>query len=72
MNEMDIPALSTALSQAELHREVNASITKMSMDLMENSKDQFLDLLDSATVDQIKELDSLVNPHLGSNLDINV
>ena len=69
---MDIPALSTALSQAELHREVNASVTKMSMDIMENSKDQFFDLLDSATVDQIKELESSVNPHLGNNLDFNV
>ena len=68
---MDIPALSTALSQAELYREVNASLAKMSMDIMENSKDQFLDLLESSTVDQIKELESLVNPHLGNNLDIN-
>ncbi|ACB85696.1 YjfB family protein [Natranaerobius thermophilus] len=65
---MDIAALSSSLSQAKLHSQVSTSVQKLSMDIMENSKDQFMDLLESSTVERT-ELERSVLSHLGHNFD---
>ncbi len=67
---MDIPAMSMAMSQAELHREVNAAVAKMSMEQVEDSKDQFMELLDSASLEQVENLEVVSDPNLGKNLDL--
>ncbi len=66
---MDIPALSSAMSQAQLFHEVSASVASLQMDRVENSTEQFMDLLESATLDR-QELENSVQTHLGNNLDL--
>ena len=65
---MDIAGLSSAMSQKNLTQEVNASVNKLAMDQVENSAEQFNDLLESSTVDR-SELENSVQDHLGSNFD---
>ncbi|OWZ84834.1 YjfB family protein [Natranaerobius trueperi] len=66
---MDIPALAFSLSQTELFNQVNTSVAKMSLDNLESSKDQFMDLLEKSTLDR-SELENSIQTHLGNNLDI--
>ncbi len=66
---MDIAALSTSMSQAQLFQQVNMSVAKMSMDQMGQSKEQFLDLIDKSTLNRT-ELEQSIQPHLGNKLDV--
>ncbi len=58
---MDITALSTGLSQANLMSQVSASVLKLSMDTVEQSMDNM-----------IKMMETSVNPDLGGTIDISV
>lgn len=63
---MDIAGLSMGLSQMKLSQEVGTSVLKMAMD---SSKDQMVDFM--KMVDQnVKLMESSVNPHLGGNIDL--
>ncbi|HHT96597.1 MAG TPA: putative motility protein [Clostridiales bacterium] len=56
---MNIPALSTALSQIDILREVNIALLQKNMDNMEVSN---LNLL--------KSIETSVSPNIGQNVDI--
>lgn len=56
---MDIPALSTALSQINILNEVNISLIKKNMDNMEASN-----------INLLKSIESSVSPNLGQSVDI--
>lgn len=56
---MDIAALSTAMSQANLATQVSVAVTGKVMDMAEVSGDQM-----------VKALEQSVQPHLGSNIDV--
>lgn len=58
---MDITALSTGLSQANLMTQVSASVLKLSMDTVEQSMDNM-----------IKMMETSVNPNLGGTIDISI
>lgn len=58
---MDITALSTGLSQANLMSQVSASVLKLSMDTVEQSMDNM-----------IKMMETSVNPDLGGTIDISI
>ena len=58
---MDITALSSGLSQANLMSKVSASILKLSMDTVEQSMDNM-----------IKMMETSVNPNLGGTIDISI
>lgn len=58
---MDITALSSGLSQANLMSQVSASVLKLSMDTVEQSMDNM-----------IKMMETSVNPNLGGAIDISI
>ena len=58
---MDITALSSGLSQANLMSQVSASVLKLSMDTVEQSMDYM-----------IKMMETSVNPNLGGTIDISI
>lgn len=58
---MDITALSSGLSQANLMSQVSASVLKLSMDTVEQSMDNM-----------IKMMETSVNPNLGETIDISI
>lgn len=58
---MDITALSSSASQADLMSQVSASVLKMSMDTVEQSMDNM-----------VKMMELSVNPNLGTNIDIKI
>lgn len=58
---MDITALSSGLSQANLMTQVSASVLKLSMDTVEQSMDNM-----------IKMMETSVNPNLGGTIDISI
>jgi hypothetical protein len=58
---MDITALSSGLSQANLMSQVSASVLKLSMDTVEQSMDNM-----------IKMMETSVNPNLGGTIDISI
>lgn len=58
---MDITALSTGLSQANLMSQVSTSVLKLSMDTVEQSMNNM-----------IKMMETSVNPDLGSTIDISI
>lgn len=58
---MDITALSSGLSQANLMSQVSASVLKLSMDTVEQSMDNM-----------IKMMETSVNPDLGGTIDISI
>lgn len=66
---MDVAALSTSLSQAQLQQNASAAITGLKLEHMENSKDQFLDLLESIDVENT-EVQQITESHIGNNLDV--
>lgn len=58
---MDITALSSGLSQANLMSQVSTSVLKLSMDTVEQSMDNM-----------IKMMETSVNPDLGGTIDISI
>jgi len=58
---MDITALSSGLSQANLMSQVSTSVLKLSMDTVEQSMDNM-----------IKMMETSVNPNLGGTIDISI
>lgn len=58
---MDITALSSGLSQANLMTQVSTSVLKLSMDTVEQSMDNM-----------IKMMETSVNPNLGGTIDISI
>lgn len=63
---MDIAAMSTMLSQGKIMQQANLSVMKMAMDSAQNSGQMIKDLVDTTT----KIMEMSVNPHLGTNIDI--
>jgi hypothetical protein len=58
---MDITALSSGLSQANLMSQVSASVLKLSMETVEQSMDNM-----------VKMMETSVNPNLGGTIDISI
>ena len=59
---MDIAALSMALSQMNVGTQVGVAVTKLSMDMGEQTG--------QAMADMLKSMELSVNPNLGSNINI--
>jgi hypothetical protein len=59
---MDIPALSTAMSQSQLLTAVDASVTKMAMDTSKQNADSMLHMMNS--------MHTAPHPYLGEKLDV--
>ena len=60
---MDIPGLSMALSQVEALNSVGTAILAKSLDTMETTGAQMIDMMKSS-------MELSVNPAVGSNIDI--
>ena len=58
---MDIAAISTAMSQMNLTRQIGTAVLSMSMDMAESAGDGL-----------VKVLESSVTPELGANIDIRI
>lgn len=58
---MDIPALSVAMSQANVVNQYNIAVLAKTLDTVEESGDRM-----------IKMMEQSVTPHLGQNIDITV
>lgn len=58
---MDIPALSMAMSQANLLTQVSTAVLAKSLDSQEQTKDAIKMLMEQS-----------VNPNLGKNIDVSV
>ncbi len=65
---MDIAAMSTISSQANLQQEVSISVMKLAMDSVE----AFSDGIAQMAVNNSKVMEQSVNPHLGGNIDLNI
>lgn len=65
---MDITALSTPISQANLRERVGVAVLKMAMDSAQAQNEGLAQILEEAT----KAMQLSVQPHLGVNIDINV
>ncbi|MBQ7564433.1 MAG: YjfB family protein [Lachnospiraceae bacterium] len=58
---MDIPALSMAMSQANVLNQVGTSLLAQQLDVFEDSGD-----------DMVKMMEQSVTPELGGNIDVSV
>lgn len=65
---MDIPSLSIAMNQFNLHQEVGVSVIKMAMESMKTQGIDLTKTLETTT----KIMEQSVNPHIGENIDISV
>lgn len=65
---MDIAAMSTMLSQANLQQQVSISVMKMAMDAAKVQAVDLTQMLQEST----KAMELSVNPHLGTNIDIKI
>lgn len=60
---MDIPALSMALAQTQTMSDVSIAVLSKSLDNMESSGDQLVDIMKSS-------MELSINPALGANIDL--
>ncbi len=58
---MDIPALSVAMSQANVVNQYNVAMLAKTLDTVEDSSAMMIQMMEQS-----------VNPHLGQNIDITV
>ncbi|AET67132.1 hypothetical protein Desor_1475 [Desulfosporosinus orientis DSM 765] len=65
---MDIAALSIVLNQTKVQQQAGLSVVKLAMDVASNQSDSLI-LLER---DNIKAMETSVQPFLGANLDIQV
>ncbi len=63
---MDIAAMSTLISQTSLRYQASVSVLKMAMDGANVQAEDLNQILEEST----KEMELSVQPHLGSNIDI--
>lgn len=63
---MDIPRLSTALSQADLLQQVGIAVLDKQLDLSREVGAELMEIMDSAA------MELSVNPAVGSNFDMRI
>lgn len=63
---MDIPSLSTSLSQMNISQEIGVSVLKMAMDTGQSQMNDMLQVLEANT----KIMEQSITPHIGGNIDI--
>lgn len=63
---MDIPGLSTALSQADLLQKVGIAVLDKQLDLSKEVGAELMEIMDSAA------MELSVNPAVGSNFDMRI
>lgn len=63
---MNIPSLSTSLSQMKLSQEIGVSVLKMAMDTGQSQMNDILQVLEANT----KIMEQSITPHIGGNIDI--
>ncbi len=63
---MDIAAMSMALSQMQLQQQVSTSVLKMAMETPEAQLDQLVQSMEVSA----KAMEQSVNTHLGGNVDL--